>query len=228
MSAAMPSLQPAGRSARLGRVAAVLTRIAVSVRSCRRCAPLRSPVVRRAASVRLFGWAPPLLFLLYRFPLRGLGGLLFYYLILSRLPLWKRLVHSFAGAAIDPRFHMIKHADFDTVNKRYLVCVHPHVRAPHTDGSGSRCSAGPWTQIRAALRSAAAVAAGEASSTLQPHLPTHCAFDPRSWFCEYSQSFLRRLHRRCADREARCSLAALELAALRCTVPIDRWAVLRV
>ena len=153
MTAAISPLQPA---ARLGRVA-VLTRISVTLSApavaAPRSAPPCSPAARCAASVRLFGWAPPLLFLLYRFPLRGFGGLLFYYLVLSRLPLWKRLVHSFAGAAIDPRFHMIKHADFDTVNKRYLVCVHPHVRtrAPHTEDRAARTQTDRREQLRVAL-----------------------------------------------------------------------------
>ena len=76
----------------------------------------------------LFGWVPPLIYFLYRSPLRTFGGILFYYLVLSRLPIWKRLVARFAQAGIDPRFHLIKHVDLDLENKRYLICIHPHVR----------------------------------------------------------------------------------------------------
>ena len=77
---------------------------------------------------RLFGWVPPFLWILYRSPWRTLAGVAFYYLILSRLPPWKRLLRRFALAGYDPRFHLIKHVDIDCTNKRYLVAVHPHVR----------------------------------------------------------------------------------------------------
>ena len=86
-----------------------------------------SAVAAVVCALRLGGWVPPLIWLLYRFPLRGACGVLFYYLILSRLPAWKALAHRFATAGMDPRFHLIKHVEIDLVNKRYLFCVHPHV-----------------------------------------------------------------------------------------------------
>jgi len=77
---------------------------------------------------RLFGWAPSFFYLLYRFPLKGAAGVLFYYLILSRLRWWKRLVCWFTNAGFDPRFHFIDASagTVDFTRSRYLVCAHPH------------------------------------------------------------------------------------------------------
>jgi len=75
--------------------------------------------------VRLFGWGPPILYLLYRHPLRGFIGVFIYYTFLSRFGPWVRLVQWFVGQGLDPRFHLHLQQPLDT-NKRYLVCVHPH------------------------------------------------------------------------------------------------------
>ena len=78
------------------------------------------------SAVRLGGWLAPLAFLLFRFPLKTVGGLAFYYLVLSRIPVWKRFVTRFSEAGVDPRFHIIKHGNTDFTKHRFLLCAHPH------------------------------------------------------------------------------------------------------
>lgn len=77
-------------------------------------------------SLRLFGWSPFALYLLYRFPLHFSAIYAVYYWILSPTDVWRKTVRGFCQYGMDPRFHLFKSCDIDFHNKRYLVSVHPH------------------------------------------------------------------------------------------------------
>jgi hypothetical protein len=79
------------------------------------------------ASAKTLGYMPAVLYLLVKYPKKGLASLMMYYFLRFNSDWWCRFVHDFAafGSSTEPKIVQLQKQPYDT-SKKYILSGHPH------------------------------------------------------------------------------------------------------